>query len=308
MERISFAIGSNVLTDTNLEKKYERDFSTLKLYKWGVAKLVTDGTGEGEKDIFHGLKYAPIVVVFRKFTAQYTFLSSQQFPNAYFQTDTLNAYVTDGDFFYYADKEKLHIFGPSIGGLSNGSRLPNTEYEFSYMIFADATEILNPQADVVSTKNSGFKVSKLTKNVLNDKDFNMNYTSKHRAIQYYPNHIKEASLTLPAMNASLVDTDVDEATYVDFEHNLGYPPFFLVWSDLGGSNLYEVPYKEVSPAGLSFDGYEEISSWCDRERIRVLFHRNSAAVSEAHGQSYPAKTVSISVIIFAENLLFPGSS
>ena len=302
-------IGTNADTNTDFQVKFTTKYSTLKLLKWGNAKLVTDGSGDGSVDVYHGLGYAPIVVVFRKFTAQYTLLSSTTYANCFYDANSINAYVTDGTFDYYADKEKIHIFGPSVGGISNGSRTPNKEYEFRYMIFVDPSELFGSQPNAPLNRNFGFKSAKIGKNVLIAREFEMNYSSKYRALQYFENHIEGASLTLPAMQATTYDPVADEATYVDFEHNLGYPPFFMVFSDLGGSSIYEVPYLEVgTPVSSSYEGYEEVSAWCNSERVRVLFHRQSSTVSDDYGQSYSAKTINIYVIIFAENLLSQGNS
>ena len=170
------------------------------------------------------------------------------------------------------------------------------------MLFVDLSQAFSDASNIVLTDDFGFKVSKPGKNVLTGEEYEMAYSSKYKALQYYPNHVLSSSLTLPAMWADVTDTSVQEATYVDFNHSLGYAPFFMAFSNLGTAYLYEIPYIKTDQIGVCRSGTEEVSAWCDSSRVRVVFNRESNSCESTYGEIYSAKTVSIKVIIFAEDL------
>lgn len=302
MPDYGFKVGSNLNTDDDKDLPFTSKYSALKIYKWGDAQFTTDGSGTGAVNITHDLGYTPIVAVFKKFTAQYTFLSATTYPNAYRLVNSENSYDVSG-FFQYADDSKIRIYTQAIGGGGGTSPSPNTTYYFRYMIFVDLSQSFSSGSTIGITGDFGFKASKPGKNVFSSEEYDMEYSSKYKALQFYDNHILSSSLTLPAMFASRYDTEVEEATYVDFNHNLGYAPFFLVYSDLASAYLYEVPFLQVEPYALSYEGVSEVSAWCDSSRVRVLFRRLSKVNSGAtYGESYSSTTISIKVIIFAESL------
>ena len=88
---------------------------------------------------------------------------------------------------------------------------------------------------------------------------------------------------------------------MDFNHDLGYPPLFYIWSDLGGSSIYECPYSEISPSGVVYDGLSEISAWCDSTRVRVLYNRESVFVSGTSTE-YSSSTINLYIMILAVDL------
>lgn len=299
MTDYGFKVGSNLYTDDDKDLPFTSKYSSLKLYKWGDAQFTTDGSGAGSVSVSHGLDYTPIVVVFKKFTAQYTFLSATTYPNSYRLVNSQNAYDTSG-FYQYADGSQLTIYATGASA--------TTTYYFRYMIFVDLSKDYSSTTGLSLTGDFGFKVSKPGKDVFTSEEYEMAYSSKYKSLQFYDNHILSSSLTLPAMYATKYDTDAEEATYVDFNHSLGYPPFFLVYSDLASAYLYEVPFLQIEPYGPTYEGVAEVSAWCDASRVRVLFRRLSKANSgETYGYSYSATTISVKVIIFAESLTLTAS-
>lgn len=302
---LGIKVGSNIETNTDNELKITTKFSSLKLYKWFNAELTTDVTGYGLAEYPHDLGYVPVIQVWGKHTAEFTFLSATTYPNAFSLIDNYNSYRDYGTgIIYYADNEKITIKTLAVEGIGGGA-LPNTTYYFRVLIWVDLSEAFTDPSNIALTGDYGFKVSNPGKDVLTAKEYEMEYSSKYKAIQYYPNHILTSSLTLPEMWASPYDTYEQEATYVDFNHNLGYPPMFLVYSDLGGASLFEMPYTTISPAGgILYKGLHEVSAWCDSSRVRVLFHRESIAnFTDALGEVYSDETINIYVVIFTENLM-----
>lgn len=304
-------VGSNLSTDSDLILKLTSEKSNLKLFRWGDAQFTTNGSGVGSVTINHGLGFTPICIVMKKFTAQYTFLSATSYTNAFRNIPSYNSYDNPkSGFTFDADDTNLVIstenFG--LGGPAN-----NTTYYFRYMILVDLSDDFSGQSNVSLTGDSGFKISKPGKSVFDGQEYDMAKSSKYKSLQFYSNHILESSLTLPEMWANSVDTYEEEATYVDFNHNLGYAPFFLFYTDydiLGiGGDLFEMPVINVSNAGGgNFNGLTEISGWSDANRVRVLFKRISQRISGSYGEVYSAKTINIKVIIFAENLTGEVSS
>lgn len=295
-------VGDNVGTDTDLQAKFTTKFSSLKLYKWIDAEFTTDGSGFGSVTVDHDLGYIPVFQVWGKHTAQFSFLAATTYPNAFSLLGPLNSYRPySGGIGASASNTQIFIQALHIEGFGGVS--PNTTYKFRVLIWVDLSEDFSDPSNIALTGDYGFKVSKPGEDVLTAEEYKMAYSSKYKAVQYYENHIQSSSLTLPAMWASRIDQSEQAAVYVDFEHNLGYQPMFFVYSDLGGSNIYEVPYMEVFGGGIyTMTGLQEVSAWCDSERVRVLFNRTSWYISGNYGKVYAEDTYNIYVMIFTENL------
>jgi hypothetical protein len=111
------------------------------------------------------------------------------------------------------------------------------------------------------------------------------------------------------MWASYADQDVEEATYIDFEHGLGYAPYFHAYFTPTSGVLRQIPYTENSlfyESGVLYyyDTSYEVSAWCDATRIRVTFYRHSAWLSPDFEANvlYAAQTINVKVIPYTENL------
>ncbi len=296
-------VGSNLNTNTALQLKFTTKFlGTTKLYKYVNASFTTDGSGVGSVEVPHDLGYIPIVEVWGKHTASFSFLSGTTYPNSWSLLANLNSYRPYGNGIdYYADDEKITIRAIAVGGIGGGV-LPSTTYHFRVLIYVDKSEDFNGASTIALNDDFGFKNSINGVNVFTGQEYQMQSSSKYKALQYYDNHVVSSSLTLPEMWATEYDTQVQEATYVDFNHNLGYPPVFQLFSDLGTSYVYEAPYGSIFPVGMTYEGLYEVSAWCDASRVRVLFHRESVWQSGDTGQVFSAETINLNVIIFTENL------
>lgn len=295
-------IGSNLNTNTDLQLKLTTKYSSLKLYKWKDAEFTTDGSGNGSVSVPHDLGYTPVVQVWGKHTSQFTFLSVTSYPDTYSLIGNVNSYRPYGiGISYFADSENITIQTTASTAYSSGAS-PNTTYHFRVLIWVDKSENFVGQSSITLEDDYGFKSSDNEVSVFDGQEYEMQYSSKYRAIQYYDDHIKSSSLTLPAMHASRYDNDAQEATYVDFNHNLGYPPLFFLFSDLDLPFQYELPYFAADTVGPLYKGLMEVSAWCDSERIRVLFHRRSIYLSGDYGTVYPETTISLNLLITTDNL------
>lgn len=303
MSNYGIKVGTDIDNNTDKQLALTSKYSYLKILKWGNAQFTTNGSGVGTVSVAHGLGYTPIVMVFKKFDAQYTFLSTTTYTDSFRDVESYNSYdPNQSGFEFDADDTNLTISTTTtIYGSNPVSN--STTYYFRYFIFVDLSKEFTGDSSISLPNNYGFKVSKPGKNVLTAEEYEMAMSSKYKSLQYFSNHVLSSSLTLPEMFASTFDSSVEQATYVDFNHNLGYQPFFLVFSDLATAYLYEAPYTNVAVAGGGYsDGKEEVSAFCDSSRVRVMFRRESNVINGDYGESYSSKTISINVIIFAEDL------
>lgn len=295
MADFGIKVGSNLNTNTDLQVKLSTKFSSLKLYKWKDASITTNGSGNGSATVSHDLGYTPVVQVWVEHTAQFSFLSGTTYPNSYSLVDSINSYRSFNREIQYSPSD-TEITITATGAAAS------TTYNFRVLIWVDKSESFSGTSTIALDDDYGVKISESGINVFTGQEYQMQYSSKYRAIQYYEGHIQSSSLTLPAMWASRYDTEVQEAVYVDFNHNLGYPPLFFVFSDLGTSYQYECPYYEVQQSGPNVTGLYEISAWCDASRIRVLFHRKSNWFTGGAVTTFAAATISITTLITTENL------
>jgi hypothetical protein len=310
MGNYGIKIGDNIQTDSDLDLQFSSEFSSLKLYKWGNAQFTTDASAIGSVEIEHDLDYTPIVFVYQKFNGQYTFLSSTTYPDSFSLVGQLNSYnPTSWLMQFYANDEKIVIQTLNIGGSSlDNEVLPNTTYYFRYYILVDKSQVYSAGSNIDLSGDYGFKVSLPGKDVKTAEEYDMAYSSKYKALQFYGNHILSSTLTLPAMWATYQDDEVEAATYVDFNHNLGYQPLVLAYADtddLGVTGLREIPFLKIFPLSFVLGSvYEELSVWADSSKVRVLFKRysNYPVLDGSSAYAFAEKTVNVKVIIFAEDL------
>lgn len=307
MENFGIKIGTDVDNDSDIDLNLTSKYGSLKLYKWGDAQFTTNGSGIGSVQIPHDLDYAPMVMIFRKTTAQYTFLSATTYPNSYMAEGSYNSYA-GSDFnnvsVVESDVDNITISNfPAIGYPLGGGNAPNTTYYFRYLIFVDQSQTFSDKSNIALTGDYGMKVSKPGKNVLTAEEYEMNLSSKYKSIQFYDNHILSSSLTLPAMWATGADPTAEMATYVDFNHSLGYAPHFFLFTDYGGSNWYQIPVLETfDTSGSTISGISEVSGWSDASRVRALFKRKSFWTNTLDGHVFAETTINFKCIIFVENL------
>lgn len=296
--------GSDVKTVTDIESRFTSKFPYMKVYKWGTVTFTTDGDGDYTYEIPHDLGYAPAFDVFVKGTAAFSFLTGTTYANSWFPIGGANRWFDQneaGGLFAYSDDENLYI---QSKGVFKGETIT-----VKYYLLVDPAQEFTSASNIVLTGDYGMKVSKTGKEVRTAEEYDMRFSTKYKMLQYFKESIKEETLTLPEMFASYTDQDVEEATYVDFTHGLGYAPYFQAYFYPSGGVLREIPYSENDlfyDAGILYynDVVYEVSAWCDATRIRVTFYRRSSWVVPDWyaNREFTAQTITIRVVPFAENL------
>jgi hypothetical protein len=299
--------GYDVKTSTSVDTPFSSKFSTLKILMQGDTSFTTDGSGNGSVSISHDLGYAPAHYVFRKVTAGYAFLDASTYSNSFVPLTKVpsiwagdNAVNGLSDFQAYTTSTALVI--------ESGGASPNTTYNFRYYIFVDLAQDFSGSAGITLNKDYGLKVSKDGYDVKTAKEYQMAYSQKYKSLQYYDESYKTQDLTLPSFWASIVDTDVEAGTYVDFTHGLGYQPFYFAFAydvPFTGASGYNVftPYGvDYSNLATSQQGYINIDSFCDSTRVRVSFTERSITTGTNSGPVFNSSTITIKCFIFTENL------
>lgn len=285
--------GVNALTNTDPKQwLFNSDYNTLKLYKWGTATFTTNGSGNATATIAHNLDYAPAFYVFRKDTANWPFMDASSYSNAYLPVGGPNYWSSD-DLHHaihaYADEDNLYI-------QANGGQA-STLMEFRYCILVDLSQEFSSGAGA-SPRDFTFRVSQPTVNVLTAEEYQLQYSSDYKALEYHSVSPKSGSISLPAMFASHHDSFEEEGTYIDFEHGLGFAPFFFA-TFAGSSRSAMVPYAELN--GIDNFNYM-VSGFSDATRVRISFWRSTTFFAGSLLDDWPAETLTIRAFIFTENL------
>lgn len=297
-------VGNNINTDTNLQLKLTSKYNALKVIRWKNATFNTDGSGNGSVTIPHGLGFAPLHLVERKVTAQWTLLDAASYADSFVPLGGYNQWAGVGhvNINAWADEDNLYI--ESVGGPVSAT------LNFRYFICVDLTEEFAGSDGVGHLGDYGFKFASGAANVLTAKEYELGYSSRYKSLQLHRENQKKETLTLPEMFASFQDQDVEEAVYVDFLHGLGYPPLFLpyfssdtdllVSGDTG--SIFQAPFD--IPTALDNINYS-VQAFCDDTRIRVSFWRASTFLSPSGSIEgiWNAETITVKILVFAENLL-----
>ena len=294
--------GTSVDLVIDKNSRLNSKFSTFKAYKFDTISFSLDGSGNYTYTIPHDLGYAPAFDVFIKGTASFSFLTATTYSNAWWNIGGSNRWFSQDDaggLFAYSDSSNLYI--QAIGVFKGGT------ITAKYYIYVDQIEEYQSPSNIAHTSDYGIKTSLTGFDVSTAQEYKMGFSSKYKSLQYFSESIKSGDITLPAMWASFVDTDTEEATYIDFEHGLGYAPYFQAFFAPSAGVLREVPYSENDvfySGSYTSDPVYEVSAWCDETRIRVTFWRRSAWLSpdsEAN-RYFSAQTINVTVIPFAERL------
>lgn len=290
--------GQDVATVTDKDAVFSTKFSTLKIYLSGTVTLTTDGSGNGSASVTHNLGFAPAFYVFRKGTAQYTFLDASSYSNAFVPETNIQSIWIPGKFEIYSNTTQLVI---NASGQSAG-----TTYTFKYYILVDLAGDFSGNDNVNHQFDYGFKVSKEGYDVNTAKEYQLAYSSLYKSLQYFDENYQVQELTLPLMFADLEEQSVYSGTYVDINHGLGYPPFFLAFAE----DFADSGYNVLVPAAIGYDtvaapeSYESVEGFSDSTRIRLSWVRHSQSDSDGDlATTFAAKTITIKCFIFTENLL-----
>lgn len=291
--------GYDVLTATDAQTQFSTKYSTLKIYKWGNLSLTTDGSGNGSVAYAHNLDYAPAHFVFRKGTASFSFLDGSSYTNSYFQLGSVNYFADSADTYHrsfktYTDDTYLYI-------TATGAQA-STTYNFRFYILVDLAEAFSGDDNTGVLKDYGMKVSQEGFDVETAKEYQMAFSSKYKSLQYYDQHIYTQQLSLPAFFASPVDTFVEAGTYVDFNHELGYAPFFLSFYEYtSGGNTRVESIPRFTENGIDIVNYN-VAAFCDVTRVRVYFYKSSTYALSTLYDNWSAETIEIKLYVFTENL------
>ena len=290
--------GQDVKTSENIDTQFSTKFSTLKMLTWDDVSITTNGSGDGAVSIEHDLGFAPAHYVFRKGTAQLTFLDASSHANSFTPvTGCANLWMGGNYFTVYSNPTHLVI--------EAAGQEPNTTYYFRYYLFIDLAEDYTGVAGITLDKHYGIKVSKDGFDVKTAKEYQLAYSQNYKSLQYYDENYKTQILSLPLTIADPQDTTLECGTYVDINHGLGYPAFFIAYALTALSDGFNVliPYSKYYGTIFSSGGIEAIDGFCDSTKIRLSFYRKSVASSIVeNGAIFPEQSIKIKCFIFTEDL------
>jgi len=280
--------GADISTVSDKDSVFSSKYSTLKIYLEGDISLTTNGSGNGSNSVAHNLGFAPAFLCFRKGTAQFTYLDVSSYANSFIpdpgnysnwiaNNDKLVSYTDDTNFYVQA-------YGAAA----------STTYNFRYYILVDLAQSFTGEDGVSPLEDYGIKISQTGYDVKTAKEYQLVYSSRYKALQYYDESYQTYNLTLPAMWASPIATSAQEGVYVDIAHGLGYPPVFLAFF-----NGKAIPYIDINSSN---NPYYEVGGFCDATRVRLSFWRKSTWSSGAYDRKWSAETVTVKVFIFTKDL------
>jgi hypothetical protein len=290
--------GKDAQTGIDLDQTFSSKFSTLKLYAWDDIELTTDGSGNGTVSVEHNMGYAPAHFVFRKGTASLSFLDASSYSNAFVPiTGVTNLWMSNNYFRVYTDSTHLVI--------ETDGQDASTTYYFRYYILVDLAQVFTGSSGISKTNDFGLKISQDGHDVRTAEEYQMAYSQKYKSLQYYDENYKTQELTLPYTMADPYDLTLECGTYVDINHGLGYPPFFIAYAlnGLGNSLNVLIPYQFYTGTIFGGAGFEAIDGFCDSTRVRLTFYRKSIATATSNGGKFEAKTIKLKCFIFTEDLL-----
>lgn len=289
--------GENVFNPASGEYAFDTDHSTLKLYKTGFAVVTTNSGGLGSTIVPHGFGFAPAFYGFRKHTARWDFMDGgNEYANAWFPIGNPNRW-TKGDSIHHgiamsSDRDNLYI------DITNG--LASTSYLFKYYLLADLAQNFQGTPSLALRSHYGIKVAKPGIDVRYAKPHELGFCSDFKALQFPESHVKTATIGLGGYFTSYHDQSREQGSWVNFEHNLGFAPFYLAFGHLStwSDNFWmEIPFYGTT----GYDAFNKlICSFCDATRVRVSFWRG--AFYSFGAESLPDETLTLKVFIFNEDL------
>lgn len=298
--RISKA-GKDAQTGIDLDQVFSSKFSTLKILEQATVTITTDGSGNGSLSIPHGLNYTPAYFVFYKGIASFPFLDGSSYANSFIPlTSTSSNWITN---FFDAYTDATNLVITATGAAAS------TTYTFKYFILIDLAQTFSSASGLTLQNDFGLKVSKTGFDVLTAEEYQLAYSQKYKSLQYYDENYYTQALTLPELNSTFVASPQKSGTYVDFDHGLGYPPFFLAFaynSDLAILQNVLVPtYNGYGNLATSQGGYKQIEAFCDATKVRVSFYQESSCTGlngDGNGPVFASSTVTIKCFVFTEDL------
>jgi hypothetical protein len=298
---IRFSPGYNVFNATEDQLRFNTKYAVLKAFKWG--DLTFNPSTNGSYN--HNLGYAPSFFGFRKLgDNSFALLGA----GTSMEGDTLAITGDPEEYFgvsLYTDSTKIQVLTDTFWNYSKASGT------IRYYLMADRAQQFTGDDGMSMEDKAGIRFAPSGKNVLTAKEYELAFSTKYKIIQYYPESVKSATLTLPALWSSYFDTDNDEYTYVDFTHGFNFPPFFRAWYHTGDNLLREIPFNVIGSYGIAPNdlGYinQEVSAACNDSKIRVLFRRQSIYTVAGNDSyldgAFSATTITVVVAPYFVNLL-----
>ena len=285
--------GQSVFEATNSELLYTSDLGRLKIYRFGTAVFpaFTDSV-----TVAHNLGYAPSFFVFVDRDPDYFPLGG---PNTL--TGDADAHASLSA---YTDSTNLVIVRTPDSGADK-----SIDSTFRYYILIDPAQTFTADSSVSNVALAGLKVSPSNIDVTQAKEYELLDSSRYKALQYYAESIQDETLTLPEMYSGLGTQTLEEYTWVDVNHGLGYPPLFIAWVDTGNGRFKQIHYSEftnsedISGVGYSYTSFE-VSAKCDATKVRIYFRRRSEWDwgAFAPSVSFSGLTITVRVAILTERL------
>lgn len=289
--------GTDVKSVTAKNAQINSDYGALKYFHKGNLSFTTNGSGDATTTYNHGIGYAPAFMAFRKATANNNLMSSTtDYPNAYFPLGGYDEYVKNDTLHHaihtYADEDNFYI-------QARGAKA-NTAMNFVYFLMPDQSEAFSSAENVPLNNDYGARFSKVGEDVKTAAEYLQGFSSAYRVLQYYEESKKVSSLTFNEIFASALDTFVEQASYVDFNHGLGYPPLFIAHAQATESTFAELQKLPYSRNASNGEPNSIISGFADTTRIRLYWHR----ISEFGYTPLvrPSETLSFKLYVFTEDL------
>jgi len=294
-------LGSSTGTATiarNLQ--FTSKYSGLKFYKAGTLSVAKPGTATAYGTVAHDLGFEPAHFVWRKFTATNSKFGTATYPNAYSPIGAPNMWIPESD-----STEDITSYTNSsdlVVKVNTGTTLGT--YDFKYYVLVDLANDYSGTVGGITTKDYGFKVSKPGVDIGTAKEYQLVYSSKYKALQYYDESFGTGSISLPTQFPDYFDQEVYSGGYIDFYHGLGYPPFFFSFyktdSDIviDNTTALETPFYQP----LNDTGNMVISSSCfaTDEFIRLSILRFTGTGFSLG--SLPAENVNFKLYTTTEDL------
>lgn len=295
-------VGQNVGTVSDKNLQFTSDYSGLKLYEAGTLSISKTGTATAYGTINHNLGFEPAHFVWRKFTAYNPNFGTNTYPNAYSPIGAVNIWNPEQDY-----TENINSYTNSSALVVSVETETIGTYDFKYYYLVDRANDYSGTMPSISSNDFGIKISKPGVDVGTAKEYDLIYSSKYKALQYYDENIMSGSVTLPIQFSSPYDNDVYSGGYIDFYHGLGYQPFFFSYWKTDGSlvvdntQAVEIPfYQPITDIGLAYVAY---SSFATDEFIRLSFYRETHFNSFTNvAGSFPEETATFKLYTMTENL------
>jgi hypothetical protein len=281
-------VGAGVSSALDKDVIFSTEFSTLKIFDTGTDYIYTDGSGNGTLTVAHNLGFAPAFFGFHNGNYRDTFFSDTTFTNCYFPIGGFY-----DSFQMYSDDTNLYV---TCTGLS-----AYTHYYVKWFILVDRAQNFTGDPSISLPNHWGFKVSKKDFDVLTAKEIDLVYSTKYKSLQYYDESFKTGSMTLPGFSSSYKDQTPTAGTYLDINHGLSFPPFFLAYyhsSLMADSDQYqEIPFTTLYGDDTEQDN---IDAWADSTRVRIIFKKMANYLIGV--KTTYEETITVKVYIFTENL------